>query len=244
MRKLLIVNVISILFAGLIIILFTNHHQKELTDSLSKKIESGNHDRKVVLLLGSSVTQGIGASDPQISWAGQLYRQLKRQNPEVVFLNLGTGGYTTKDIINNTLKTTTNLNAEGLTPDVIIYETSLINDFQKLNLTQSKHYVEQAINRLSIQFPDAKIYLMPPNDVTLYDGRPNAQHLTYQEYVHLVGDFIKGEGWTYIDFWKNYEEIARKKGLELSNTLENDRKHPNDQGYNIWYQAIKNKIEL
>ncbi len=248
MKKVLIVNVISLIILFLFTAVIQLQVQKGTYSTLNafKKENKATvkEKRKVILLLGSSVTQGIGASSPQKSWAGLLNTSLRKKRTDLVLLNLGVSGYTTKDVINSSLRITSNLNAENLTPNVILYETCLINDFLKLNTFQSKQNIETAMQSLQGQFPYAKIYLMPPNDVTVFTNRVNSEGMLYQDYVRNVGSFIQAKGWNYIDFWDEYEKEYTMKGLTLSGTLGEDGKHPNDRGYEIWFQSLTDKIKL
>ena len=246
MKNGLIVIVTSLIILFLFTAVFQLQVQKGTTSTLNALKKENKptvkENRKVILLLGSSVTKGVGASTPQKSWAGLLNTSLSKKESDLAFRNLGVSGYTTKDIINRSLRITSNLNTENLTPNVILFETCLINDFVKLNSLQSKQNIERAMLRLQNQFPNAEIYLMPPNDVTVFTNRVNSEGLLYQDYVRNVGSFIQAKGWNYLDFWGEFEKDYTMKGLTLKDTLAPDGKHPNDVGYEIWYQSIKDKI--
>ena len=80
-----------------------------------------------VVLIGSSVTYGTGASDYSKSWAGQLEAFFKKTNEDVTVRNLAVGGYTTDDVIKKGVLQS----AISQKPDVIIFETCLLNDYSK-----------------------------------------------------------------------------------------------------------------
>jgi lysophospholipase L1-like esterase len=257
MKKIVVINVISLLVLFLFTALFQLQMQKKTMETLSEtkepvmKIEANSEikgqntaDRKVVVLLGSSVTQGMGASEPEKSWAGLLNAHLSEQEPDIIFLNLGVGGFTTKDIVKSSLKITANLNAENLTPDIIIFENCLINDFLNLPISETKKNIQTAVLRLSNQFPKAQIYLTPPNDVNVYSNRVNAEGYSYQDYVKEIGDYSTNQDWNYINFWESFESEAAKRNVDLEDTLGEDGKHPNDTGYDIWFEVIKEHIDF
>jgi lysophospholipase L1-like esterase len=266
MKKIVIFNIISLLLLFLFTVIFQLQMQKNTMEALSELKEpvtkttkttkttksepksetkgQSTEDRKVVLLLGSSVTQGAGASSPQKSWAGLLNAHLSEQQSDLIFLNLGVGGYTTKDIVNSSLKITSNLSAQELTPDIIIFENCLINDFRLLTTTESKKNIKTVVSKLQLQFPEAKIYVTPPNDVTVYSSRLSADGLSYQDYVQEVGDYMDTQKWNYVDFWETFESKASKRNVSLEDTLAQDGKHPNDTGYDIWFESLLDQIDF
>jgi lysophospholipase L1-like esterase len=259
MKKIVVINVISLLALFLFTALFQLQVQKKTLETLETlsevkepdmKIEANSikgqntTNRKVVVLLGSSVTQGMGASEPKKSWAGLLNAHLSELEPDVIFLNLGVGGFTTQDIVKSSLKITANLNAENLTPDIIIFENCLINDFLKLSTSDTKKNIQTAVLRLRNQFPKAQIYLTPPNDVTIYSNKVNAEGYSYQDYVKEIGDYSTDQDWNYINFWESFESAAAKRNVDLEGTLGKDGKHPNDTGYDIWFEALKEHIDF
>jgi lysophospholipase L1-like esterase len=257
MKKVVVIQVISLVVLCLFTAIFQIQLQKKTVDTLTElketemkteaKTETKDQfrtDRKVVVLLGSSVTQGMGASEPQKSWAGLLNEYLLKQEPDVIFLNLGVGGFTTKDIVKSSLKITANLNAENLTPDIIIFENCLINDFLNLSTSETKKNIQAAVTRLRNQFPKAQIYLTPPNNVTVYSNRVNAEGFSYQDYVKEIGDYSTTKDWNYINFWDTFESDAAKRNVDLEDTLGHDGKHPNDTGYDIWFEALKKHIDF
>lgn len=260
MKKMVIFNIISLLLLFLFTTLFQLQMHKNTLEAISQleepvtkttksepksetKVKS-TEDRKVVLLLGSSVTQGAGASSPQKSWAGLLNAHLSGQQSDIIFLNLGVGGYTTKDTVNSSLKITSNFSAQELAPDIIIFENCLINDFQILTSAESKKNIKTVVSKLQLQFPEAKIYITPPNNVTVYSSRVSADGLTYQEYVQEVGNYIVTQKWNYVDFWETFESKASERKISLEDTLTEDGKHPNDTGYDIWFESLVNQIDF
>lgn len=188
-----------------------------------------------VITLGSSVTEGNGASSIDLSWAGLLNSYFLETNPDTTFINLGVGGYTTLDVRQNTLRIATNME-----PDVIIFEDCLINDFKRgVTTSQSEENIEYIYNSLINKFPNIRVIIMPPNNMTLEKTR-NSEGLTYEEYVIKVGEFIQSRGWEYIDFWNTYNKKLEQKGLSFNQSISADQTHPNNLGYSTWFNAIKN----
>ncbi|MCM3652954.1 SGNH/GDSL hydrolase family protein [Metabacillus litoralis] len=219
--------------------LFYISNQKQQIQELEEQVNKNNPN---ILLIGSSVTKGLGASAPEKSWAGLLYTFLSKENPDINFINLGVNGYTTQHVISNTLRITENFNSQNLTPDVIIFEISSINDFKNLSYKESEKNIATILSRLNKQFPKAKIYTMPPNNVTIYENKVNTDGLSYSEYISKLGKFIESKNYTFINYWDTYEKEAAKHQLSLKDTLNKDGMHPNNKGYTIWFNSIKNEF--
>lgn len=241
----LIVSIIILIYNSKVLI----EQKSEIEIIRNQLIESNEKDNifsktwlakenPTVVLLGSSVTQGAGASSPEKTWAGLLQSFFQRTNPDVDFINLGVSGYTTQALLRNSLPVVSNLN-----PDVIIIENCLINDFYTFDTSQSKSNIERLITNLTTNHPSARIFLMPPNNIASNNIR-NSEGLLYSEYVSIVGGFIKTKGWYYIDFWDEYEKDYMNQGLTIEQTLTQDKIHPNDIGYKIWFNSIKNNFKV
>ncbi|MDQ0857208.1 SGNH/GDSL hydrolase family protein [Bacillus sp. V2I10] len=219
--------------------LFYISNQKQQINELEEQVKKNNTN---ILLIGSSVTKGVGASTPEKSWPGLLYTFISKENPDINFINLGVNGYTTQNIISNSLKITENFNSQNLTPNVIIFEISSINDFNNLSYKESEKNIETILNRLNKQFPKAKIYTMPPNNVTIYENKLNKDGLSYSQYISKLEKFIESKNYTFLNYWDTYEKEAAKHQLSLEETLNKDGMHPNNKGYTIWFNSIKNEF--
>lgn len=238
MKKLIYVSIILVLLILSSVSWYNVNNQQQEISMLQEKIRLAE-EKTNLLLIGSSVTQGLGATSPEKSWSGLLYSFLTTNNKNINVINLGVNGYTTQSVINNTLKITGNLNSLDLTPDVIIFEICSINDFAKISYSESEKNINTILKRLKDQFPKSKIILMPSNNVTVYADQVNKDGLTYQQFVDMLESYIKSQKYTYIDFWDKYNETMGEHGLSLNETLSNDGKHPNNKGYTIWFNSIK-----
>jgi len=189
--------------------------------------------------MGSSVTWGYGASSLEKSWTGLLKGYFLDTNPDINYINLAVSGFKTTDVLNISVPI-----AANLTPDVIIVENCLINDFSNMYTTsQSSQNIDNIISKLKNDHPNSKIYIMPPN-IIVDKNFKNSEGLIYYEYVTQVGDYLKTKGYNYIDFWNEYESLLDSQGLSLEQSLNQDQIHPNDIGYEIWFNSIKKYFTL
>lgn len=218
-------------------------YKKENRDEENKRIEFAKTTwlgkvKPRVYVIGSSVAAGAGASDVEkTSWAGLLHTQFLKSNPDIYFKNLGVGGYSTKDILDNKIL------GNIINPDVVIFETCLLNNFTKYRVSESLSQIKNIYSEIHNTYPDAKIILMPSEPPVSVDDRVDEEGKTYREYVNIIGDFIMAEGWEYVDFWDKYEKSVEETGNTLSSVLK-DSVHPNDKGYEIWFESIRSHFGI
>lgn len=188
-------------------------------------------------VIGSSVTKGSGATTYTFSWAGRLESKLKRINwdfKRLQVVNLGFSGFSSRDLLIQG-------KAEKLVasdPDLIIFETSILNDHTKsVPIPDTLRSIEQIVSLVKQEVPNAVIVLTSPNPSTRKRNKRNALGLTYQDYLNETGALIHTKGWHYIDIYSKMEEARKKMGIPLDAIL-SDNLHPNDIGYQLWFRAL------
>lgn len=190
-----------------------------------------------ISLLGSSVTEGFGASDESLSWAGLLESSLE----DVQVINRGKGGYSTKDILENKMYQ----NVIKDNPDIIIFETSLLNNHgQALTLKETRETLEKIMNEFNKSLPDTKVLLISPNPSSLKLDKQlyNKLGFTYDDYIQDTTELIKSKKWYYLDSYSEINKKLRKDNVTLKSVL-TDGVHPNDKGYKMWFEIIYNYIK-
>ena len=200
-----------------------------------------------VYVIGSSVAFGRGASDPMTtSWAGLLKADFEQTNPDVIFSNLGVPGYTTKDILEKGVLD------KLISPDVVIFETSLINNYNRISLADSTKQIKEIHDKIMDEKPSARIVMVPPNPIILLpltkglrvEGKTDMDGYSYEEFVKASGEYIESQNWEYIDFWADFEQGMKDKGITLNSLIAKDGIHPNDAGYKLWYDSIKGYFRI
>ncbi|MBO0589070.1 SGNH/GDSL hydrolase family protein [Sporosarcina sp. E16_8] len=233
-------------------IVSAEERNKQLIAEQKEKVEGakatwlGKQEARVYVI-GSSVAIGKGASNRKTtSWAGLLRADFEQTNPDVTFSNLGVSGYTTKDILEKGVV------EDLIRPDVVIFETSLINNFTKISLADSTKQIKEIHDKISAKTPNARVVLLPPNPIILLpltngvpvENRTDKDGYSYEEFVKASGQYSKAQNWEYIDFWADFEQGIEDKGITLKTLLDKDGVHPNDTGYKLWYDSIKGYFRI
>jgi lysophospholipase L1-like esterase len=189
-----------------------------------------------ISVIGSSVTAGTGASIPSLSWAGRL-GNTRVTNNNLKLINDGHGGYSTRDLIaRNTIQPLIDSH-----PDLVIFETSLLNDHgQGIPINETINNINSIVNKIQTALPNTPIILISPNPSAKKQATDlNELKLSYQDYINASSKFIGQNNWNYIDAYSemNQKIISTKTDL---NTILSDGIHPNDNGYKIWFDVISN----
>ncbi|MDF2791091.1 MAG: hypothetical protein K0S80_4193 [Neobacillus sp.] len=220
---------------------YRQHKKKPLSKITNHDINKITINKSAVIdFIGSSVTSGYGATTPNLSWVERLHAYLSKSSDKLMVNNRAISGYSTADVINNDV--VGKVIADK--PDLIIFEDCLINDFGRPNLGADKSYenMQLIINQLKTALPKSKIVILPPNITmtSLNNTKSAIGNLTYTEYVKNIGDKVSHlNGVMYIDFWPRYDKLVRQNNLQLQDTLIQDGIHPNDIGYDFWFNSIK-----
>lgn len=184
-----------------------------------------------VSTFGSSVTNGDGASSPEKKWHNVLDRYLVSLNGlgQVTIQSNAFPGYSTEMVVFNHYED--KIIAEK--PDIILFETFVLNDHgQSIPLQETRDNLDFMIKKLKENVPNAKIILLSPNPKI--DASPNGSGATYKEYVDLTAEVAHFYQLDYIDIYDSF--MQTKLGL---NVMLKDGVHPNDFGYQIWFDALK-----
>lgn len=197
-----------------------------------------------IVALGDSVTYGVGASpegDDHLnhSWVGLLQNYVGSnvkgiRNVQIV--NKGFPGRTTSQLLKE--NRISEVIAEQ--PDMVIFEVCLLNNQRKaVSLEQTNADIDTIVNKIQRQFPETLIVLQSPNPSTTR-VKANKLGLTYKDYLDSTKTHVTSKGWYYIDIHTAYEKAIHTKKLPLEQTLVADGVHPNDTGYRIWFDILKN----
>lgn len=236
----------------------TNEGKKDITKPEKKQTDksvinflehtSSTKGKVKIVALGDSVTFGIGASTEKGSrfsnaWGGLLAKYLNNDVANihnVTVINKGFPRRSTSELLKE--KRVDEVIQEN--PDLIIFEVCLFNNQSKaVSLAQTNFDIDTIVNQIQTKLPNALILIQSPNPSTSRtDTKTNRIGLTYQDYLHSAEEHIKSKGWHYIDTYNAYQEILKKKNLQLEETLIADGIHPNNTGYTIWFEVLKEEF--
>ena len=193
-----------------------------------------------IIVLGSSVTKGLGATESQPVWGELMERHLNAHNNiQVSVQNYGYSGYSTSDLIEkNTIRPV--VEAE---PDLIIFELCLINNnrYPQNSLVQTTSDIQWIMETFARDLPDTLVIFTTANptifnDVLLADGK-----LTYDQYNKAVSAFIQEQNWPLIDIYELMMEELNKQYRPVEEIL-TDHVHPNGDGYQMWFDVMQEKL--
>lgn len=218
------------------------NEDSQVTINLSGLMDLSNLNNKVKIgVIGSSVTKGSGASSSDFNWPTRLHYKLNHilqpTSLNVELVNYGFSGFKAQDLIEKK-KVAAFIREQ---PNFIIFETSIINNFrQSTSMEDTLHYIDQLLLTLRAKLPNAKIIVISPNPI-LTPGKNRAGYF-YKDYVQQTGEFIKNQGYDYVNIYDEIHEYLLRNNLQLSAILA-DEIHPNDEGYRIWFEVLFTQLE-
>ncbi|SFH54451.1 SGNH/GDSL hydrolase family protein [Pisciglobus halotolerans] len=199
-------------------------------------------DGKVnIVVLGSSVTLGLGATDAQPVWGTLLENHLNQlEGIQTQVINMGYSGYSTADLLAKN-KISHVLKAK---PDIIIFELCLINNnrYPQNSIEQTKADISSIMQTFQDKLPNTLVLLQSANptiynDVILADGK-----VTYDQYNKEVTRFVRANDWNYIDIYELMNERIEQNDAKVERLL-NDHVHPNGDGYRLWYDLLEERLD-
>lgn len=195
-----------------------------------------------IVVMGSSVTFGKGATEAQPVWGNLLEADLNAiDGIKAKVINHGYSGYSTADLISRK-------KIEAVIkdkPDIIIFELCLINNnrYPQNDIIQTKADIQWIMGRFSEELPDTLVILQTANptiynDVFLEDGK-----VTYDQYNNEIAEYVKAQQWPFIDTYHLMQAKMEVKNLVLENILD-DNVHPNGEGYGLWFELLKERVNV
>lgn len=213
-----------------------NNQQQPLLDYL--RYRSLTQDKVIVSLVGSNGTAGTGASISAKTWTARLEKSLRADLDEAKtlrFMNHGHEGYSTEDLLEG--KKIEEIIKDD--PDLVIFETSLINNhYQSISLQQTEKDLENIMAKWQKELPNAKILMLSPNPVANSEMK-NSLGLSYLDYMKASENVIEKNRWTYLNSKTGMEKKLEEQNLRLADILTNDNIHPNDRGHQIWFEVLQ-----
>jgi lysophospholipase L1-like esterase len=195
-----------------------------------------NPNRAVtVSTLGSSVTAGAGTSIPTKKWSSLLANYLSKTDgfTQINLRNNGYGGYSTTRILEEDKVSV----VIAQKPDIVLFETCIINDHGGVPIEKTNENIAKIVNQLQEGLPNAKIIILSPNPIA--NDFKNNLSLTMADYAEETKEFIVSKGWSYIDVYNGF----KSRNVDMKTLTINDGVHPNDQGYEMWFEIMKDDFE-
>lgn len=216
------------------------YRQESLLDR--SKFVTKRDGEVTIVVLGSSVTSGKGATETQPVWGKLLENNLnERDSINARVINHGYNGYSTTDLISRE-------KIEAVVkdkPDIILFELCLINNnrYPQNNVDQTKLDIQWIMDRFNEELPDTLVILQTANptlfnDVFLEDGK-----VTYEQYNNEIAEFVTAQQLPFIDTYHLMQTKMEDQNLTIEEILADDV-HPNGIGYGLWFELLNERITV
>ncbi|MEH7093933.1 SGNH/GDSL hydrolase family protein [Neobacillus vireti] len=207
------------------------------------KYRYAQQSKITVSAFGSSVTAGAGSSTLDKHWTGLLQNFLRDKEGmyNVSLERNGFGGYTTQRLIAE--KRINDVLANK--PDVVIIEPTIINNYaQNISILQTNQDILFFVNEIRKKLPNTLVIIQSsnPTDPVKFSGEKNELGLDYEDYANDIKTFTEENHLNYVDVYSGVENLRVEKNKRLNELLKDDR-HPNDLGYEYWFETLKTSFE-
>jgi lysophospholipase L1-like esterase len=174
-----------------------------------------------IVALGSSSTQGIGASSPKSCYPVRLQAELQRRFPEseITVDNLGVGGQLATDMLPRITK-----DVLPRKPTLVIWQTGVNDAMRHVDLETFRHTVERGIDRLQ----KAGI------DVVLLDMQyfPRAEKVRdFARYLVAMRQIAEARKVPIVQRFAIMKHLVTSTQFTAQQLLAADLFHPNDLSY-------------
>lgn len=187
--------------------------------ALSKALTSGEAVR--IVALGSSSTQGAGASSKKACYPARLQAELHERFPksEIQVVNLGVGGELASDMVARIA-----VDVLPLKPHLVIWQTGVNDALRGIGIEAFRGEVRAGL----------KLLRATGADVVLLDQQyyPKGAKLPlYLDYVASMRDISKAQGVPLLRRYEIMEHLVTSAQYDIDDLLAADRFHQNDEGY-------------
>ena len=188
----------------------------------AQKVMAREHDIRIVAL-GSSSTEGTGASSPKMCYPAQLEAELNRRfHPDKRFevVNLGVGG----ELVGNMLA---RLDSEvlSLKPHLVIWQTGVNDAINGVAIDDFKMALAQGIDAI----------VASGADVILLDSQyyPRSSLVPgFRDYVATMREVAREKGIALLSRFSIMKHLVDSAQFTPAQLLAPDQFHPNDLSYN------------
>ncbi len=190
-------------------------------------------DPVVIIALGSSSTQGWGASSPEFTYPNRLAKQMRRQYPtaDIRVINAGKGGEDAPEMTKR-LQTSV-IDAH---PDLVIWQVGTNAVLRGLDPTETAKLVEEGVAR--IQAAGSDVVLVDPQ----YSPRVTERAERASRMVKLLGRVAELR---HIGIFPRFEVMRdwhERQAIPIDGFVISDGLHMNDWGYACFAQLLGDDI--
>jgi lysophospholipase L1-like esterase len=186
-----------------------------------------------IVALGSSSTQGYGASTPFRSYPAELLRVLSRDLPgvKVIVHNKGIGG---QDVSQMLVRLDRDVFAED--PDVVVWQLGTNAALRAQNVAEFRRLLAGGIDLL--QGRGIEVILMTPQFAPAFNALQNGH-----EYVAAIDEIAREKRVALFPRYRIMRDWAESDHMPFANFLTMDGLHLNDFGYACIGQLLAKSIQ-
>ncbi len=191
----------------------------------------------VYVALGDSSVEGIGASKPHRSYASIIYSTILETHKNAEYYNFGKNRAPIKQVLNEQLDKTINLNPSLVTISVGANDIRL-----KTKLTTFEKDLRVLIGRLQSE-TTAEIVINNIPDFSLAPAIPKhlkkISSIMINRFNRVIQKVAKEYGITFVDLYVHSKVFAK----HYPESVGDDKFHPSDFGYALWATTIIANIQ-
>lgn len=191
----------------------------------------------VIVAIGSSSTEGVGASAPEKRYPASVRRLLRERFPgvDIAVHNRGVGGQSAEQMLarfDNDLW--------PLKPHLVLWQTGTIEALRRTAPDILRRNLADGVER--IRRHGAEVVLVNQQ----YSRSLEKRHPEYPRYVEAMGDFARAAGVPLVDRYaamrRQFATLTEAEIMGSDGMLAPDRLHLNDDGYRCLARAIADFI--
>ncbi|WP_313468269.1 SGNH/GDSL hydrolase family protein [Carnobacterium sp.] len=250
---------VSILLVSIFMFFFSVSQENKTLAQMDKNYQSSDTYKKeslldrarfvterdgeaTIVVLGSSVTFGKGATEEQPVWGNLLETNLNEVDGiKAKVINRGYSGYSTADLISKN-------KIEAVIkdkPDIILFELCLINNnrYPQNEVSQTKSDIQLIMDTFNKQLPGTLVILQTANPTIYNNVFLDQGKVTYGQYNDEIAEYVRANQWPFIDTYQLMLDSMNEQHLTTKDVL-SDHVHPNGDGYSMWFKVLKNQLDV
>jgi len=186
----------------------------------------------VIVAVGSSSTQGIGATAAENTYPSQLAAELHDRMPGLALrvVNKGVGGENDRAMVARFER-----DVLAFRPDLVIWQLGTNNVIQDNGVVQDAPTIRRGIEQLKAA--DADVILMDPQYAPKVLGDPD-----HSDMLRILDDIARQERVPVFHRFAVMREWIRSGGADFEAILSNDGLHMNDRGYRCIGRLLADSI--
>ena len=186
-----------------------------------------------IVALGSSSTEGIGASNPGAGYPVRLQAELRRRlpGPTITVDNLGISGQLASDMLRR-IKT----QVLPRRPALVIWQTGVNDAVQQVNIEVFRHTVLQGIDKLQKSGVDVVLL-----DMQYFPGAEKIPN--FSRYLVAMRQIAKDQRVPLVQRYAIMRHLVSSAQYTPRQLLASDLFHPNDFTYDCLGKVLANALQ-